>query len=183
MLPPTGLRMNSTGGQFVQTAPLKGSVRCWFSVISLNPLTNKYQTSPALSFKLQDLFPGTNQFCCPRCVREKVNLGWHGLISLCDFHAAHVYITHYSITSDNRTKGVHYLETPGYDKKNSSREREIDAPEHSSSQQLTWVIINVSTDTPFKSPPIDIFDIARGIVHLLFHMSVMVQLAPANPSS
>lgn len=57
-------------------------------------------------------------------------------------------------------------------------EREIDAPEQSSSQQLTWVIINVSTDTPFKSPPIDIFDIAQGVVHLLFHTSVMVQLAP-----
>lgn len=64
-------------------------------------------------------------------------------------------------------------------------EREIDAPEHSSSQHLAWVIINGSTNTPFKSPPIDIFDIAQGVVHLLFHTSVMVQLAPtpASPRS
>lgn len=110
-------------------------------------------------------------------VCKKVNQQWRGLISLCDFHTAqcvHEPLFNY-IRQQNGRRTLPWNSRIWQEKQ---LEREIDAPEQSSSQQLTWVIINVSTDTPFKSPPIDIFDIAQGIVHLLFHASVMVQLAP-----
>lgn len=119
-------------------------------------------------------------FCLPVC--EKVKQRWRrGLISCvwlshcttCVHHPLFNYIR-----QQNERRSLPWNSWIWQEKQ---LEREIDAPEHSSSQQLTWVIINVSTDTPFKSPPIDIFDIARGIVHLLFHTSVMVQLAPLHP--
>lgn len=57
---------------------------------------------------------------------ERINHHWSGVISLCDFQTAqYVYITYEWITSDNRIKHVHYLETCWYEMKN---ERGIRAP-------------------------------------------------------
>lgn len=65
-----------------------------------------------------------------------------------------MYITHYSITSDNRMKRrslpwnfwMWQAEWKwGEEKKKNLRQKEKDGPERSSSAQLTWVIIDVST--------------------------------------
>lgn len=117
-------------------------------------------------------------FCLPPCARRKkpiINI----VLFLYVTFTLHDMCTSTIIQLPQTTERKAFITLKLRDMtRKTAREREIDAPEQSSSQQLTWVIINVSTDTPFKSPPIDIFDIAQGVVHLLFHTSVMVQLAP-----
>lgn len=132
------------------------------------------------SFKVLKLFSGTiHIWCASACLCEKVNLlfdsfVWLSRCTTCVHHPLFNYI--------RRQNERRSLPWNSWICQEKQLEREIDAPEHSSSQQLTWVIINISTNTPFKSPPIDIFDIAPGIVHLLFPTSVMEQLAPHHPN-
>lgn len=113
---------------------LVGSTQCYFCLFfSWFCRQSLWYSRFFLSYKQPKLSPGTNPiWCVSACVwGEKVNQRWRSLISLCDFHTArHVYITHYSITSDNRTRGVCYLETLGYDKKNSQRVRQMPQSAH-----------------------------------------------------
>lgn len=126
---------------------------------------------------------------------EGVNHRRRSLISWCDFHTAwRMYITHYSITSDNRMKRrslpwnfwMWQAEWKWGEEKKKTRGRKRKMAQ-SAHHLHNWHELSSTSQraATFKSPPIDSFDIAQGITHLLFHTSVMVQLAssPASPHS
>lgn len=98
-----------------------------------------------------------------------------------------MYITHYSITSDNRMKRrslpwnfwMWQAEWGGGETRGRKRKMAQSAHHLRNWHELSSTSQRAAT---FKSPPIDSFDIAQGITHLLFHTSVMVQLA-SSPAS